>query len=65
MHRVTVNELRLTKVSYDAAMFLHHVFKSLQGVVDGAKGQDDLRKFTLQCLQLVVVYGASDHTVAI
>lgn len=46
-------------------MFLQHVFESLQSVIDGAEGEDDFRQFTLQCLQLVVVDGASNHTVAI
>lgn len=55
----------LTKVGDDAAVFLYRVFESLKRVVDGAEGEDDLRQFTLQRLQLVVVDGASDHAVAI
>lgn len=45
-------------------MFLNRVFQTLQGVVNGAEGQDDLGQFALQRLQLVVVV-ASDHTVTI
>lgn len=55
----------LTEVGDDASMFLHRVFESLQGVVDGAEGEDDLGQFALQRLQLVVVDGASDHAVAV
>lgn len=55
----------LTKVGDDAAVFLHRVFEPLQGIVDGAEGEDDLGQLALQCLQLVVVDGASDHAVAI
>ncbi len=55
----------LTKISDDTAMFLHCVFKPLQGVVDGAEGEDDPGQFTLQCLQLVVIDGASNNTVAV
>lgn len=55
----------LTEVGDDTAVLLHCVFEPLQGVIDGAEGEDDLRQFTLQRLQLVVIDGASDHTVAI
>ena len=55
----------LTEVGDDAAVFLHRVFDSLQGVVDGAEREDDLGQLALQRLQLVVVDGASNHTVAV
>jgi len=54
----------LTEVGDDAAVFLHRVFQPLQGVVDGAEGEDDLGQFALQRLQLVVA-GSSDHAVAV
>lgn len=55
----------LTQVGDDAAVFVDSVLKALQSVVDGAEGEDDLRQLALQRLQLVVVEGASDHTVSI
>ena len=56
---------RLTEVCEDAAVLLHRVLEPLQGVVDGAEGQDGLRQLRLQRLQLVAVDRTSDHTVAI
>lgn len=55
----------LTKVSDDAAVFLHCVFQPFQGVIDGAECEDNLRDFALQCLQLIVIDGACNHAVAI
>lgn len=55
----------LTEVSDNAVVFVHAVFQALQRVIDGAESQDDLRELALQCPQLVIADGASDHTVSV
>lgn len=55
----------LTQVCDDAAVFVHRVLQALEGVVNGAEGEDDFGQLTLQRLQLVIVGGSSNHTVAV
>lgn len=54
-----------TQVGDEAAVLVDRVLHALQPVLEGAEGQDDLRHFCLQRLQLPAAPGASDHTVAV
>lgn len=55
----------LTQVCDDTAVFVHGVLQALEGVVHGAKGENDFGQLTLQRLQLVTAGGSSDHTVTV
>lgn len=58
------NRGQLTEVRDDAAVLLQRVLHTLQGVVDGAEGEDDVGQFALQRFQVVAV-DAFDHAVAV
>lgn len=64
MQSYVCSRARLTKVRDDAVVFLHRVLQTLQGVVDGAEGEDDIGQFALQRFQVVIV-DAFIHAMAI